>query len=286
MLLSLACAVFTAIAYGTASVLEAVGAARTRKSTQALDPRLLLRLVRQWPYLAGLGLDSVGFAVSLVALNQLPLFLVESVIAASVGLTAILAAMFLKVRLHRIEITALVALIAGLTMLAVSAERERAAVLATAAEWTVLAGVAVVAVLAVAATRLGPRTGIALAALGGLSFSGLGVATRALEIPGQWWQLIGDPLSWAIAAYGLLGMLLFSSALQRVPVTTATALLFGTETLVPAVIGVIFLGDRARPGFGVLAVVGFAVALVAALVLALRAQPDESEMPAAAAEPG
>ncbi|MEI8082901.1 MAG: hypothetical protein WCI74_13775, partial [Actinomycetes bacterium] len=87
MVIGLITAFTTAICYGVASVLQALAARRTEVGG-AVDPRVLVRMVKQWPYLLGLGLDGVGFLVSLVALGMLPLFLVEAVIASSIGITA------------------------------------------------------------------------------------------------------------------------------------------------------------------------------------------------------
>ena len=68
--------------------------------------------------------------------------------------------------------------------------------------------------------------------------------------------------------YGALGMLLFAAALQRGPVTTASAVTFAVETVVPAVVGVMMLGDRPRAGFAPLAVIGFVTAIVGTVALA------------------
>jgi hypothetical protein len=51
-------------------------------------------------------------------------------------------------------------------------------------------------------------------------------------------------------------------------VTTATAGLVIGETIGPALVGVIWLGDRTREGLAWLAVLGFAVAVAGALALA------------------
>ena len=56
--------------------------------------------------------------------------------------------------------------------------------------------------------------------------------------------------------------------------TVVSALTFAVETVVPSVLGVAFLGDRPRPGMGPLAVVGFVVTLVGAVLLARYAEPD------------
>ena len=79
MVLGLVAALAAAVAFGVASVLQAVGSRRL--ATAAPDARLLLRLLRSLPYVAGLGLDVVGFAATVVALRTLPLFVVESAIA-------------------------------------------------------------------------------------------------------------------------------------------------------------------------------------------------------------
>ncbi|MFL6112502.1 MAG: hypothetical protein ACJ786_14275, partial [Catenulispora sp.] len=102
-----------ACCYGVGSVLQAVAANRTA-AVEVLDPRLLVRLAGQLSYLAGLGLDALGFVLDLLALRTLPLFLVQSVIAGSVGVTAIFAAVVLHIRLRRAEVVALLTLLVGL----------------------------------------------------------------------------------------------------------------------------------------------------------------------------
>ena len=271
MSLGLLGAFAAAVCYGFGSVLQAAGAARTR-SGAALDPRLLGRLLTQGPYVAGVGLDAVGFVASVLALRSLPLFLVESAVASSIAVTALAAARFLHVRLSRAERTGLWAVGAGLVMLAASAQPDAGRPLSAAGGHVLAGGVAVVVVLAAVSARLSPGgAGALLAADAGLAFGGVGVAARTLVVPHPLWHLAGDPVAWSLAAYGLLGMLLFSGALQRGSVTTATAITFAVETVVPALVGLALLGDRARAGFAPVAVAGFAVTLSGCLALARRA---------------
>jgi len=88
MVVGMACALFAALGYGSASVLQSV-AARKAESSSGLDPRLFVRLAGSVPYVSGLGLDLGAFLASLVALRTLPLFFVQSAVAASVGVTAV-----------------------------------------------------------------------------------------------------------------------------------------------------------------------------------------------------
>ena len=73
-------ALVAAVAYGVASVLQSVAARRSAAST-GLDPRLLVRLLRQAPYVAGVALDLLGFLASVAALHRLPLFFVAAAVA-------------------------------------------------------------------------------------------------------------------------------------------------------------------------------------------------------------
>src|SRR5450759_1268520 len=136
MLLGMTCALFAALGYGSASVLQSV-AARKAESTPGLDPRLLGRLAGSAPYVSGLGLDLAAFVASLVALRTLPLFLVQSAVASSVGVTAIIAAT-IGVRLRGREIASLVILGTGLLLLASSAQPEQGTPLTLGVRWGLL----------------------------------------------------------------------------------------------------------------------------------------------------
>jgi hypothetical protein len=267
--------------YGAASVLQAVGSRRVAGSG-GLDPRLIVRLAGQLPFVAGFALDLAGFAASVLALRTLPLFLVQATVAASVGVTALLAARFLGARLGRVELAALAGLGGGLILLALSARPESALPLSPVARWCVLAGVGGVLLLGAVAARLPGRWATAgLATAAGLAFGGVGLAARVLPVPSPVWRVAGEPVAYALAGYGVLGILLFATALQRGSVTTATAIMVALETVVPAAIGLAWLGDAARPGYGGVAGAGFALTLAGAVALARYGEPSDQSARAA-----
>jgi drug/metabolite transporter (DMT)-like permease len=278
MVLGMACALFAALAYGGASVLQSV-AARRAESGSGLDPRLMVRLARSVPYVSGLVLDLAAFLASLVALRTLPLFLVQSAVASSVGVTAVIAAA-VGVRLRGREIASLVVLGAGLLLLATSAQPEQGRPLGLGLRWALLSSVVILgAAGALAARRNGRSSAPALAVLAGLAFTVVAVAARSLTVPTPLWHGLADPGLWAILAHGVLGILLFTTALQRGSVTSATALTFAVETVVPAGIGLGFLGDTTRPGYALVASVGFLLTIAGTLALAthhLTLAPVES----------
>jgi drug/metabolite transporter (DMT)-like permease len=157
-------------------------------------------------------------------------------------------------------------------MLAVAARPEAAKTFSLPVRVTLLCGVVVVAIVgAIAGRQRGPGSAAGLAVAAGLGFAGLGIAARALVLPHSLWRLLSEPLAWAIAGYGVLATLLFATALQRGSVTTAAALTFAVETVVPTVVGVLLLGDRARPSLAPLAAAGFVLAVTGAISLARHA---------------
>ncbi|MFI8916539.1 hypothetical protein ACIGW4_33700 [Streptomyces sp. NPDC053513] len=116
----------------------------------------------------------------------------------------------------------------------------------------------------------------------------LGAGVRLLDPVG-----LTDPALYALLVIGGGAFLLYTSALQRGSVTTATAGLVLGETIGPAIVGVAWLGDRTRPGLTWLALLGFAVAIAGSLTLARFGEapataPEESPAPGpdTAAGPG
>lgn len=273
MLLALVCALAANVSYGFGTILQATGARRATSSDH-LDVMLFARLGRQLPYVAGLALDLVGFVASIVALRELPLFVVQSAIAGSIGVTALAAVFVFGFRLRTADTSAIAVLVVGLALLGVSAHGQHAAHLTRAGGWLLLAGVGVVALAGVFAARLpDPRGGIALAACAGFGFSGTAVAGRAVHVPHHLWRLAIEPGAIALVLYGVCGMLMFASALQRGSVTATSAVMFGVETVVPSIIGLTALGDRTRPHFQIVAAFGFVLAVGASLVLARYTEP-------------
>ena len=273
-----AAALLAAACFGIASVLQHASAGRT-EAGGALDPRLLLRLGRQRPYLAGLGLDALGFVLSAWALRLLPLFVVQAALASSLAVTSVVAAVAARESLRSAERNAVAAIVVGLVLLAVSAAPEQTSPDRTMTTVALLVGLPLLILAAVLAERhlVGAQRGMVLGGLGGLAFAGFGMASRVLGAPSRS-PLLLDPLSWALLAYVGLGLLLYGAALQKGKVTTITASCVVVETLVPAAAGLLVFGDGARPGLGVLALIGFSLTTCAAISLAARPGPEDERI--------
>ncbi|WP_307050275.1 hypothetical protein [Streptomyces achromogenes] len=276
------CALGAAVCFGAATVLQAMAARAAAAGAGAGggrggDAALLLRAVRQWRYLAGLGLDGLGFVFQIVALRSVPIYAVGAALASSLAVTAVVAARLLHVRLSRIEWAAVAVVCAGLAMLGLASGAEGEESGPAALPWAMLG--AAVAMLGLVGGRL-PERGRALAlGLGaGCGFGVVEVAVRLIDSlsPGE---LLTDPALYALLLGGGAAFLLLTTALQRGSVTTATAGMVIGETIGPAVVGVVWLGDRTREGLAWLAVLGFVVAVAGALALARFGEAPETTPP-------
>ncbi|MFJ6520939.1 hypothetical protein ACIQJ4_22135 [Streptomyces filamentosus] len=277
------CALGSALCFGAATVYQAAASRAVAPGTGGgIDPGLLWRALRQWRYGVGLALDGAGFALEVVALRSLPLYVVGAALAASLAVTAALASRMLGVRLRRAEWGAVAAVCAGLGALALSSGAEGHGTGPEALPWVLLAVAAGVPVLGAAGGRLPDRPRALVLGLGaGIGFGVVEVAVRLLDGVRP-----ADPALWALLLGGGAAFLLLTAAFQRGAVTTATAGMVLGETLGPAAAGVLWLGDRTREGFAWPALAGFAVAVAASLVLARFGEPPPAGDPAPAPAPG
>jgi len=276
-LLALGCSV----CYGTATVLQAVATRSVGAGSGAgVDPALLLRAGRQWQYLAGIGLDGLGFLLQVAALRLVPIYVVAAALAASIAVTGIVSAWVLKARLSAAEWTAVGVVCVSLATLAGAAGPGHFRRAPAGLGWGLIGVVAAIFIAGAAAGRLTDRArALALGFGAGTGFGVVEVGVRLLdEIDPTKRAFYTNPALYAVAAGGAAGFLLLTSAVQRGSVTTTVAAMVVGETIAPALVGVVWLGDSARDGFGWLVVVGFVVAISGTLVLARFGEaPNPSE---------
>jgi hypothetical protein len=140
-----------------------------------------------------------------------------------------------------------------------------------------IVAVAGLAVVGLAAAKLrDPYRTTALGLTAGLGFGVISIAARVLDGFSPL-QLARDPASYAIVAAGIVSFMLYATALEAGSVTVATAAVVLTETIPPAVIGVIFLGDETRNGLAVVAWAGFFIAIASAVMLARFGEAHHDE---------
>jgi drug/metabolite transporter (DMT)-like permease len=287
MLASLVAALVSAICYGIAAVMQAIAVRAASRRTaefageagQGVDPGLLVRMLRQGLFLASIAIDLAGFVAQLIALRRLPLFAVQAMISANLAVTAVFAAWLMKMRLSVREWLAVAGVVVGVALLGLSAGAQGAARVGSEFQLGLIVAVVAVGVTGFAVARLpNPVRTPALGAIAGLGYAVLAVSARVLPsfAPSQ---LIRSPATYTLAAAGIVSFLLYATALEGGSVTTATAAVVLAETMPPAVVGVLFLGDTTRHGLTAVAGVGFALAVACAVALARFGEASESNAP-------
>jgi len=270
MLVSLIAAFVAALCYGVASVMQAIAVreASTRAGVTGVDPGLVPRMLRQWRFVASVVIDTLGFLAQLVALQRLPLFAVQAIVAANLAVIAVLASVVIGVALSWREWLAVTGVVAGVSLLGSSAGAEGAHQAGAVFKIALIIATAALGVCGLIAARLrDPARTLLLGTVAGLGYGVLGVAARVLNGFAPL-MLLRDPAAYAVVAGGLISFVFYTTALEGGSVTVATAAVVLAETLPPALIGIIFLGDTTRHGLAPVAVIGFVIAVASALMLA------------------
>lgn len=289
MIIGLVTAVAASACYGTGSVLQAVGsrksarqeaaAASSTATTQHGGPSLssTAKAAVTWEFMVGTVLDFIGFALGALAARMLPLFLSQTVISANLIVTALLSIKLLGIKLNRREWMSIGVVCSALVLLATAAGHEGGGDAARSTHWWLL----VISVVLmgggwIAVHFLGSRAAILAGLLSGLGFGAIGVGVRILDgiDPFDLPTLLADPALYAILISGSVGMYLHTVALQIGSVNGATAALVVGETVLPGIIGVLWLGDTSREGFAWMAVLGFLLAVAGAVAVAWFGEPD------------
>jgi drug/metabolite transporter (DMT)-like permease len=191
----------------------------------------------------------------------------------------VVSARLLRVRLSAREWGAVGVVCAGMALLGIASGTEGDRDGPSALKYMMLGMALAVLGLALLGGRL-PDRGRALAlGLGaGFGFGVVEVAVRLIDslTPSA---LLANPATYALLVGGGAAFVSLTSALQRGSVTTATAGMVIGETIGPALVGVVWLGDRTREGLAWVAVLGFAVAVAGALVLARFGEAPEHSVP-------
>lgn len=292
MLIGVAAALLACVGYGVASVLQAYGARSSATAAPGCGDdapvtadggptlRSTASAVLTSAFIAGMALDVLGFAGSVVAARQLPLFLSQTIISANLVVTAVLGVFVLGVRLHRRDWTAIATVIVSLCVLGLTAGPAGTGNSEPGLHWVLLSvAMLVVAVGVGLIRRLGARAAVAAGLVSGVLYGAMAIAVRVVGgvDPLRLGVLLKDPAFWAIAITGLGGFYLFTVALQLGSVNGAVAALVVGETVVPGVVGVALLGDTAHRGMGWLVALGFVTAVGGAVAVAVFGAGDHAE---------
>ena len=260
MILGLVSALTSAALFGVAAVVQARAMRNLPEGDLGLRGFVRAAL-RSWLLLAVVATYLVGFVLHAVALWLLPLYLAQASISLSLPVTAIVSVLWLHERIGTAGWLAVVAVIAGLVLVAAGAGTvEHTASTAT------LVGVGAVwlVVLALGARFSLTQSAGVLGTWAGLGYAGSAVTTRGLSADAVLFSVLALAV---VSALGLVAFWLYSVALRRTDVAASTAPLIVMQTCIPAVVGVVAFGDTVRTGWGVAVVAGVALSIVGAIRL-------------------
>jgi len=259
--LALAAAIGCAVCNGSAVILEKVG---------VNEEKATYKLLKNVPYMLGIVLDIVGWLLTLVAVKTLPLFLVQSIIAANIVITALLDQAILRRRLPRYGYRLIFIILLGLIVLAGTAAPTTTVIAITPfIYWSSSLGLLSLGLIGLGLSHKPAKsTAIALAVIAGVAFGAVSIIGRLLITNVAVGQLLYNPLMWILVAYSGLGMLMLTLGLRHATATTVNAVSVTFQTIAPTIIGLALLGDTVRNGTWLLTATALVVTLVASLLLA------------------
>ncbi|WP_431309414.1 EamA/RhaT family transporter [Gordonia sesuvii] len=278
-------ACLAAVAYGMSTVLRALGARRvamtardegteSRHTNAAGGPSLhsTTSTFMDPAFILGTLLVVIGFAGGALAARFLPLFLSQTIVSANLVVTALLGTIMLSIALHLRDWVAIWLVVLSLCLLGLAAEKHTGGGESAIFHYELFVATLILCAFALFGVyRLGKHAAIVGGAMAGLLFGMIAIAVRVLDGVQPTFDpvaLLRDPAAWTIAVAGAVGFFVQTVALQIGAVNGVTAVLVVGETAGPSLVGVLFLGDAAKPGLEWLAIVGFAGAVVGAVLVA------------------
>ena len=257
MIVAIVAAVVSSIAYGVSTIMQAVG---TRRAAG-------LAVIRQPLVIAAFVVDGLAWVLSLLALDKLPLFVVQAIIASSLVVVVILARFVLGTRMRPVDRVAVLVVVGALVLVSLAGGEQPAVAPPHGFVTIMIAASAALVVLTAVFYTAGPP--VVLGVLGGLGYSGAAIAARAATESGGFVATVLQPLAIAIVLCAVAGALSYLRALERGSVGTAAAIVSVLEVVIPGVVGIAVLGDKIRDGWVAAAVVGTLLALAGCIALAL-----------------
>ena len=268
----------TAAALGSAAAFGSASAAQHQQAgvvarRHALDPRLIVSLVKRPVWLLAIGGDIVGVVLQVVALRFGPVPLVQPLIVAALPVAVVVSAAMRRTSVTRRQVGGLLACSTGLVLVTPASATADLGHAAGARAWLIAGCVLTVVVgVALLMARLRPAfapVGVGLAAGVTAGTSAVLLATCAARLH-DLRGLFTSPSPYAVAVVGVLAMLLTQSAFQTGALATPLATLTVAEPIVAVVLAATVLHQTVATGFWLraAALIGAAVAVLGVVVLA------------------
>jgi drug/metabolite transporter (DMT)-like permease len=268
-----------AASFAVANVAQ-MRASRRTDAAEGIDPRLLLRLLHDKLWLAGLAGSFVGYGLQAVALFLAPVVLVQPLIVTELLFALPLAAMLGGRRLGRREWSGAALVAAGITSFVLVAHPTGERTHIPAGTWLGMmlgVGVTVAVLVFVAETQLGRpmlRASL-LAASASVCFGALAVLTKVVghQFSSDGVRALLHFQPWLMAVVAITGLLLAQTAFRLAPLSVSLPLIDVGEPLIASLLAIYAFGERIGTGPGTVAGVAVSAGCVAAGVVLLDTSP-------------
>ncbi len=291
---AITCAVLASLAFNYAMYAQKKAVVNLPEVKLRFSWRVLRAFLTSLPWLASMGFVVAGSALYAYALTQAPISIVQPIMAAGVALLAWLAIRNLGEKPRRKDLVAIGLSILGVALVAVSmAEGLPEDVRHSAASLWIITGVLVVLAAIVPLLMRGRPAGQRAAGLGvtvGILYGTSAVFAKLLlmDWSGRWAEqgvtvVFSSVFLLAWAATLLPAFITLQAALQKGMAIVVVPILSSLSQIVPIVMGMLALHEK-LPGniaLSVVRVAGFALILIATVILSRRA---EETGPAAAGD--
>lgn len=222
-------------------------------------------LATDWRWMLGFVATTLGWVLFVQATALGDISLVQPLMSAGDLLLVIMAVVFLKERLGRIEWAGVLMTVLGAVALAWKVGNSDV-VSFDATRLALLLGVSVLVGLALlASNRRSHRPEVLLALVVGLCFGAGSILTKAMTVaysgPGQTvmtWTILIDPLLLAVILANVLGLVLLQAAFQRGRAAVIVPLQLAVANGITVLAGVVIFAENITPlrGFGILLILG------------------------------
>jgi drug/metabolite transporter (DMT)-like permease len=271
-LIAAAAALGSALCYAVASVLQQRAAA-AEPFDEAPKPALLLRLVRQPLWLAGLATDGLAYLLQFMALGHGSIVLVQLLLVSGLLFALPLGALVAHCPIRRSDVVAGGLVVVGLATFLTVAAPAGGRVEVRATTWVAIGAggaIAIAVLVLVAGRHSGVRRASALGAAAGIANALVAVFSKetAHVLAGGVLQAVTSWPLYALVAAGAASLVLASSAFQAGSLAASLPMLTVVDPFAATIIGAVFFRESlTTAGLAPLGEVGGIAGIVAGVFL-------------------
>jgi drug/metabolite transporter (DMT)-like permease len=275
-------AVFSSVFMALGLLMMKSCAAALPAARGARIPSAVLAWIREPMWIGGLGVETAGYALYVIALSGAPVSMAAVMMQGGIALFVLLSVLFMGERAHAKEWAGIAAIVFGTILLAMSLS---AGAPQSATQLRTLVGLsAALAVMAAAAFAFGrlSQNGAAQAIGSGVAFGMGALYTKAMTVSflkaagaALLTRIAENPWVYAVVVVNVAGIVMLQNSFKQSRGITAMPLSSALSNVVPIVGGMVAFGERlpSDPVAAAMRVGAFLLTIAAGATLAIVPEP-------------